>query len=96
MQVVHRELQGLETYEKIVNCKFVNYETVNYEDPLYSKREVPLPWIARFFAIFGIETELYCFIITHPLTFQYKKIAKNRAIQGRVTSRFEYLIKIVL
>ena len=34
LQVVHRELQGLETYEKIVNCKFVNYETVNYEDPL--------------------------------------------------------------
>ena len=40
LQVVHRELQGLETYEKIVNCKFVNYETVNYEDPLYLELSV--------------------------------------------------------
>ena len=38
LQVVHRELQGLETYEEIVNCKFENYETVNYEDPLYLKK----------------------------------------------------------
>ena len=40
LQVVHRELQGLETYEKIVNCKFVNYETVNYEDPLYPAKSL--------------------------------------------------------
>ena len=33
LQVVHRELQGLETFQETVNCKSMNYETVNYEDP---------------------------------------------------------------
>ena len=33
---------------------------------------------------------------SNPLTFQYKKIAKIGAIQGRGTSHFFYLIKLVL
>ncbi len=37
MQGVHREIQGLETFQKNVNCESVNYETMNCEDPLYRK-----------------------------------------------------------